>query len=130
MQGAPQAPRVRRLLVLDDDAFVGVLVQNIAQLAGLDTQLTADPAAFFAVAQEWQPELLFVDLQMPTMTGEEVLRGLALRQCSGRVIISSGAGVHRLAEAAEVARSCGLALAGTLPKPFLPAALRALLASP
>jgi CheY-like chemotaxis protein len=117
----------RRLLVLDDDELVGVLVETIGRLAGLHTRLTADHAAFFLALQEFRPDLIFLDLTMPAMAGEDVLRGLAHLHCTARVIISSGASAERLVDAAALARQCGLATAGTLVKPFTPADLRALL---
>ncbi len=122
---APQA--TSRLVVLDDDELVGVLVESIARLAGLWTQRTADPASFFVAVQELQPDFVFLDLTMPWMAGEDVLRGLAERQCTARIIISSGAAPERLAAAAGLAQGCGLLLAGTLHKPFAPAELRVLL---
>lgn len=116
----------RRLLVLDDDERVGALVEAIGRMVGLSTMLTAEPAAFFAAVKEWQPTLLFLDLTMPLMAGEQVLRGLARHRCTARIILSGGE-PQRRADAAELARRCGLALAGTLPETFTPAALRALL---
>lgn len=117
----------RRLLVLDDDELVGVLVEAIARSAGLCTRLTADASSFFAAVQEFKPDLVFLDLTLPSMSGEDVLRGLAQRQCIARIIISSGAAHQRLADAAALAQQCGLSMAGTLTKPFAPVALRAIL---
>ncbi len=116
-----------RLLVLDDDELVGVLVETIGRLAGLSTRLTADHATFFLALQDFRPDLIFLDLTMPAVAGEDVLRGLAHRRCTARIIISSGASTERLVDAAALARQCGLATAGTLVKPFTPADLRALL---
>jgi CheY-like chemotaxis protein len=117
----------RRLLVLDDDELGGVLVEAIGRLAGLRTWRTEDHASFFLALQDFRPDLIFLDLTMPAMAGEDVLRGLAHRHCTARVIISSGASAERLVDAAALARQCGLATAGTLVKPFAPADLRALL---
>jgi len=117
----------RRLLVLDDDDLVGVLVEAIARTSGLETRMTVEPEAFLAAAAQWRPDLVFVDLTMPRMSGEQVLRRLAAQSCTARIIVSSGSAHERLAEAAALAAQCGLCMRGTLSKPFKPAALRALL---
>lgn len=118
----------RRLLILDDDDLVGMLVDTVARLAGLATRLTSHHEAFFLALAEWQPDLVLIDLTMPAMSGEDVLLDLAKRQCRARIIISSGSEPQRLAAASAMASANGLTLAGTLPKPFTPAKLRTLLA--
>jgi CheY-like chemotaxis protein len=115
------------LLILDDDELVGILVETVGRLSGLDTRLTADHEAFFAALAAQAPSHVVIDLTMPGMVGEDVLRGLAERRCAARVMVVSGAGPQRLAAAAALAQELGLAFGGTLAKPFTPAALRQLL---
>ncbi|MEO8059180.1 MAG: hypothetical protein ABI671_12705 [Burkholderiales bacterium] len=73
-----------RLLILDDDETVGVLIETIGRLAGLATRRTTHHEAFYAVLDEWAPSHIVIDLTMPGMSGEEVLRGLAARRCTHR----------------------------------------------
>lgn len=117
----------RRLLILDDDALVGFVVESIAQLAGLDTRLTRQPDDFYAELQAWQPTHVVLDLTMPHTSGEQVLDALAARGCQARIIVTSGAESERLERALAQARRSGLNVAGALAKPFAAAALRALL---
>lgn len=117
----------RRLLVLDDDDLVGMLVAAIGRSAGLHTRLTTDHASFFLELQDFQPDFILLDLTMPSMPGEDVILLLAQQRCNARIIICSGVAPERLAEAATVVEQCGLLLGGTLLKPFKPAALRYLL---
>jgi DNA-binding NtrC family response regulator len=125
MTAAPAA----RLLILDDDELVGILFETVGGLAGLRTRLTSTHAGFFAALAAEPAEHIVIDLTMPGMAGEEVLRRLAALQCRARIIVCSGAETSRLADAGALASSLGLRLAGTLPKPFAPAALRRLLQS-
>ena len=127
-----EPPAAGRLLILDDDELVGILVETVGRLAGMATQLTAHHGAFFAAladATAEPPSHVVIDLTMPGMPGEEVLRQLAVLQCRARVVVCSGADPERLAAAAVLADLLGLRFVGTLSKPFAPAALRRLLQS-
>lgn len=118
----------RRLLILDDDALVGMLVESVARLAGAATCVTREPAEFYATLADWQPTHIVLDLTMPDTTGEAVLHELAERGCRARIILSSGAERERLDSAMAQACTEGLVVVGVLPKPFAAAALRVLLA--
>lgn len=116
----------RRLLILDDDALVGLLVESVARLAGVATCLTREADEFYAAFADWAPTHV-LDLTMPGTSGEQVLVELATRSCRARIIVTSGAEAERLDRAVAQARPDGLDVAGGLPKPFVAAALRALL---
>lgn len=118
----------RRLLVLDDDPLVGMLIETVARLAGVPSRLTQTHGEFFEALVDWNPTHLVLDLTMPGMAGEEVLAELGRRACTARVVVASGVERERLDAALACGVDAGLEMAGVLPKPFLPAALRALLA--
>lgn len=117
----------RRLLILDDDALVGLVVESVARLAGVATCLTREADEFYAALTDWVPTHIVLDLTMPETSGEQVLSELATRSCRARIIVTSGAEADRLDRAVAQARAGGLDVAGGLPKPFVAAALRALL---
>jgi CheY-like chemotaxis protein len=120
----------RRLLVLDDEPLIGMLVEAVARLEGWPARVTEAHGAFFEALVAWQPTHIVLDLTMPGMDGEQVLHELGRLGCRARIIISSGADAPRLAAASAGAAASGLDLVGVLPKPFTPQALRALLAQP
>ncbi len=119
--------RHHRLLILDDDPLVGKLMQRIAGSIGVDAQLTKNAPAFLLGVEEWHPTHIAIDLVMPDTDGIEVLRELAGRQFSAKVIITSGAGTAALNAVRRSAEEMGLHIVGVLAKPFSPNALRALL---
>ncbi len=118
----------RRVLILDDDEMVGVLIESVARIDGACTRLTDHPRDFFQALQDWSPTHLVIDLTLPGMSGEEVVSQLGESHCDARIVLSSGVERDRLEAAADLARALGLRVAGTLGKPFLPSRLRALLA--
>lgn len=117
----------RRLLILDDDEFIGILLENIARLAGFETQVTSDSETFCRTAIDWKPDFIIMDLTLPFITGEQLLQMLADKNCGAQLIICSGAAPERLIDADKLARGYGLSMAGTLVKPFKPSAVRDIL---
>lgn len=119
-----------RLLILDDDPAVGQILQMAAKSAGVEARWCEHVHTFFQTLADWRPTHVAVDLLMPDISGQEVLRRLADAGCRAKVIVSSGLGAGELDEALDEARALGLQTAGVLPKPFSLAAVRALLAPP
>src|SRR5690606_1783312 len=116
-----------RLLILDDNEMTGQTLQRIAEREGLQVRFTTSPQQFFQWLQEWQPDHIALDLVMPEMDGVQVLAELAQRNCRARIIITSGVGGRVLEAAGRSAIGHGLAMMGTLQKPFTPAEFRHLL---
>lgn len=117
-----------RLLVLDDDPMIAMLVGTVARKAGFETRLTEHPADFFALLQTWSPSHVVLDLTMPEMSGDEIIDELARLGCSARLVLCSGVDVQRLAESVARARAAGLDAAPPLCKPFRADHLRQCLA--
>lgn len=116
-----------RLLVLDDDPMIGATIESIAKSAGFESRVTTRPDEFFEALESWSPSHIALDLIMPDMDGVEVLVELAHRECTARIIITSGVGSRVLDAAARSAAEHGLPIAGVVPKPFSPKDLREML---
>ena len=115
-----------RVLILDDDPMVGLLIEMVAQSVGADTLRCELPLPFLEALGTWQPTHLVLDMRMPEMSGQAVLAELAQRRCAARIVLTSGSAQD--AHDAQQSAAATLDIAGVLPKPFEPAALRALLA--
>ena len=116
-----------RVLILDDDPAVGETVRFISEVLGFEARALTDPIEFLEVVDGWPPTHIVLDLVMPRMDGVEIIRCLAERKCPAHLVLSSGVGGRVLDAARRTARAQGLTIVGVLPKPFSPAALRALL---
>ncbi|MEX1201546.1 MAG: EAL domain-containing protein [Methylophaga sp.] len=117
----------QRLLILDDDVFIGQAMVGIAEFMSVEVRLSTDFDDFIRELVDWQPSHLMIDLIMPDKDGVEVLGELAGRGIDCQLILTSGAGEQLLQAAARSAAAHGLKVLGLLPKPFNPKQFRELM---
>jgi EAL domain-containing protein (putative c-di-GMP-specific phosphodiesterase class I)/ActR/RegA family two-component response regulator len=115
------------LLVFDDDAAIGRLVQRVAVLSWLTAKAVTEVAAFEESLATEPPHIVVLDLQLGDTDAVEQLRFLAGRQFAGAVIIMSGFDGRVLEATASVGRSLGLNIAAALSKPIEVTELEAVL---
>lgn len=116
-----------RILILDDEPDVAQTIALIVSSTGLEPVITATPGEFFAEVDARMPEFIALDMVMPEMDGVEVMRRLAVRQCSARIIVISGLGGRVLGAAERSALEHGLNIIGVISKPFSSRELRQLI---
>jgi len=68
--------RTSRVLVVDDDPDIVEMLAAILELEGFDVVTANDGAAALVELESSRPDLLLLDLMMPTTNGWEVLRRL------------------------------------------------------
>jgi DNA-binding response OmpR family regulator len=107
-------PMPARVLVVDDERVVTEVVERYLQREGYEVLLAYDGAEALRVAQEWAPDLVVLDLMLPTVDGLEVCR--QIRQDSSIPIIML------TARGEETDRVVGLELGADdyIVKPFSP----------
>src|SRR2546423_114537 len=88
---------VARVLVVDDDPVINRLVQ--ARLAGFGYEIhaAADGEQALALAQQVQPDLVLLDVQLPGISGLEVLDYLRSTQMDLAVIMITAYGSEQVA---------------------------------
>ena len=119
----------RRMLILDDDPAVGQTIQWIAESLGFEAEFVTRPEEFFRRLDEAacggkNPDIITIDLAMPELDGVEIMRLLAERGCTAKIVISSGMGMRVLDAAKRSATEHGLNIAGVVAKPITREALR------
>ena len=67
------SPEIRRVLVVDDKKIIcDIVCRQLAQLQ-LETRVCADPLQAKMIATDWKPDLVLLDLRMPSQCGFDVL---------------------------------------------------------
>ncbi|MEY4669017.1 MAG: hypothetical protein RL518_1716 [Pseudomonadota bacterium] len=64
----------KKILVVDDNIDSAESLASFLQMQGHTTRVAHDPAAALALQSEWDPDLMFLDIGLPGMTGYEVAR--------------------------------------------------------
>lgn len=75
----PKPPR-RRILIVDDNVDAAASLRMLLALDGHDVQVAYDGQAALRQAEEFQPEVILLDIGLPRMDGYQVARHLRGRQ--------------------------------------------------
>lgn len=86
----PEMESLIRVLVVDDEAVVRTGVARILQAHGMDVHLAADSVHALEIMAERCFELALLDIRMPGMDGEELLRRIRLSYPETMVIMITG----------------------------------------
>jgi CheY-like chemotaxis protein len=83
-----------RVLVVDDNVDAAQTMAEMLRLDGFEVRAVFDGVQAVSIAREFRPEVAFVDLQMPGMSGVEVAAALKAEPWAGslRLIALTGMG--------------------------------------
>ena len=115
----------KHLLIAEDDDGIARLVASAAKKAGFESRCVHDGLELTRIYDEFQPEVIVLDILMPNMDGIETLSFLNTCGRKAQIIILSGQGNYRhWTERMGVAYN--LSIVATVSKPFRMAELRQL----
>lgn len=100
---------MRRILVIEDDPAIGNMLEEVLQKAGYRVTHAWSGTEAALLLANWRPDLILLDLMLPGMSGEEVLKRI------------KGVPVIVLSAKAEVEHKVALLLGGVsdyMTKPF------------
>ena len=107
-----------RVLIIDDDQRICRIIKRVADDLGIESFAIDNPELFEATILDFQPNIIFMDLQMPRLDGVELLRKLADQHSEAAIILASGMDKSVIETTGELGNSLGLNMAGFLQKPI------------
>ena len=81
---------MQRILIIDDDAHIGDLEQEVLERAGYAVQRAYSGTEALLLLRDGRPDLVLLDLMLPGLSGEEVLprlQGIPVIVVSARVTV-------------------------------------------
>jgi CheY-like chemotaxis protein/two-component sensor histidine kinase len=125
-EGAPRAGQPLRILVTDDNVDAAMTLSSLLAMYGHEVRIAHNGQQALQVAEQFRPNVIFLDIGMPDMTGYEVaprLRNMA--GLAGSVIVAvSGWGAKD-----DLARSKAAGFDMHFTKPVAPARVSDFLSS-
>ena len=118
----------KSLIAIDDESAILDIILHVAGGLGFAAQSTTDPEEFKAMVRQDDPQLILMDLNMPSCDGIELLRYLFEQQSSAQVMLISGVDAKVLSVATHVGVELGLKMGKPLQKPIRVQQLRDCLA--
>ncbi|MCA9792547.1 MAG: response regulator [Candidatus Eremiobacteraeota bacterium] len=71
-----QAEKATRILALDDDRLILTVIRRVLERRGFQVQAITDPMELWSTISDNSPDLLLLDLEMPTVSGFDICRVL------------------------------------------------------
>jgi CheY-like chemotaxis protein len=110
-----------KVLIIDDDADIRLIAGlSLGRVGGMDVIEAASGVEGVRKAQEEKPDVILLDMMMPTMDGSETLAALRSQPATAMTPVIF---LTAKAVGAEVERIRALGAAGVLIKPFDPRTL-------
>ncbi|HKU12799.1 MAG TPA: response regulator transcription factor [Steroidobacteraceae bacterium] len=104
---------MKRILVAEDDPDLALGLKNNLEIEGYEVRVARDGDEALALAQQWQPDLLILDLVMPKVDGMRVLRALREHDTRMAVLVLTARG-----EESDKVRGLKLGADDYVTKPF------------
>jgi signal transduction histidine kinase/CheY-like chemotaxis protein len=117
----------RRVLVVDDNVDAARSLAMVLELSGHEVHLAHDGLVALTTAQDFQPQIVFLDIGLPGMDGYEVARRLRKNPLLDELLLVALSGY---ASEEDRVRSQNAGIDYHLVKPADPCALQMLLAAP
>jgi PAS domain S-box-containing protein len=81
-------PRVRRILVVDDNVDAAELLAAVLKLTGHQTRTAHDGYEALATAEDFRPDAIFLDIGLPGIDGYEVAKRLRAAPGFGAMLVA------------------------------------------
>jgi two-component system chemotaxis response regulator CheY len=91
---------MQKVLLIDDDEMVLMTMRNALEDEGFQVFSTADAPQGITIYKVQHPDLVLLDIGLPSMSGLEVLKEIRAFDSKARIIVISGYGASNSASLA------------------------------
>ncbi len=106
-----------QVYIVDDDEQVADLLAVIVEMAGFPKHVFTTSRDFIQQTT-LEADIILLDLNMPDMDGIEVIRELAKKNCTSKILLISGQDLGVLHSAEKLAKAHNLRIVGSVAKPI------------
>ena len=108
-----------RLLIIDDDKDITEYIMAVGEEMEFSVKYVHEFDLAISAIEEFDPDVIFLDLHLKKHDGIEVLNFLAEKKCEAKIVLISGLHKTTLESASLVGKQRKLNIIGTLIKPFM-----------
>lgn len=108
----------RKLLIIDDEPDIALFIGQVAEGLGYDCRTTTDPDEFRKIYADFEPDVVILDIVMPEVDGIELVKHLADKSCSSRILVISGYAERYLDNTKSLGEAFGLDSITAMAKPI------------
>lgn len=109
-----------KVLALTDEENLYPIVKYVAGEMADDVFIINCADNIKYIYQQYQPDIILLDVQIPGMPGGEVLRYLALHDSTSAIVVLGEIQEKVIAEIIRLGESLGLRMIGVLTRPISP----------
>lgn len=90
--------RKPRILIIEDDEYSREAVEHLLNAEGCETKSAADGVSGYRAARRFAPDVIVLDLNLPDIDGQRVLRKFRGHRDLGQIpiIVITGYGPHEI----------------------------------
>jgi DNA-binding response OmpR family regulator len=119
MRSMGGASRSGRVFVIDDDDDYLTLTARVLRKGGYDVLTRSETLGACAEAQAYQPDLILIDLNMPGMSGDQLMALMQRNGMKAKLALYSGMDDSVLSERARACKAHAVIPKGLPPSEFL-----------
>lgn len=107
-----------KLLIIDDDRQITDLIKHLVRDLDLSVLSINDSELIGSTCQDFNPDVIFLDLGLPGYDGVEVIDYLSELECTAKIYLISGLDRMSLDSCQAASVDSNLNVVGALTKPF------------
>jgi DNA-binding NtrC family response regulator len=108
----------KKVLIVDDEIDIARFISRVAEDLGFESCVATDAEAFKESYDAFKPDIVVLDVVMPEVDGIELVKFLASRDCTSRILVISGYAQRYLNNAKALGEAFGLEFITAMAKPI------------